>query len=129
MHICVKALRDSSWRAFLHSKEVITMRKNELHTEYHDFYEYFGNTEFERIRKQGDRTIRHDWLIFDSDNEAIDYYAKKSGVKLSCHHLRHTMATQMLNADTDLVTIQTLLDHSRITTTEWYSRVHSAKAR
>ena len=28
------------------------MRKNELHTEYHDFYEYFGNTEIERIRKQ-----------------------------------------------------------------------------
>jgi site-specific recombinase XerD len=59
----------------------------------------------------------------------MEYYAKKSGVKLSCHHLRHTMATQMLNADTDLVTIQTLLGHSRITTTERYSKVHNAKAR
>jgi len=59
----------------------------------------------------------------------MEYYAKKSGVKLSCHHLRHTMATQMLNADTDLVTIQTLLGHSRITTTERYGKVHNAKAR
>ncbi len=59
----------------------------------------------------------------------MEYYAKKIGVKLSCHHLRHTMATQMLNADTDLVTIQTLLGHSRITTTERYSKVHNAKAR
>ena len=39
------------------------------------------------------------------------------------------MATQMLNADGDLVTIQTLLGHSRITTTERYSKVHNAKAR
>ena len=44
-------------------------------------------------------------------------------------NLRHTMATQMLNADGDLVTIQALLGHSRITTTERYSKVHNAKAR
>ena len=59
----------------------------------------------------------------------MEYYAHKSGVRASCHHLRHTMATQMLNADGDLVTIQTLLGHSRITTTERYSKVHNAKAR
>ena len=59
----------------------------------------------------------------------MEYYASKSGVKISCHRLRHTMATQMLNADTDLVTIQVLLGHSNITTTERYSKVHNAKAR
>jgi site-specific recombinase XerD len=59
----------------------------------------------------------------------MEYYAHKSGVRISCHHLRHTMATQMLNADGDLVTIQTLLGHSRITTTERYSKVHNAKAK
>jgi site-specific recombinase XerD len=59
----------------------------------------------------------------------MEYYTHKSCVKASCHHLRHTMATQMLNADGDLVTIQTLLGHSRITTTERYSKVHNAKAR
>lgn len=59
----------------------------------------------------------------------MEYYAHKSGVRASCHRLRHTMATQMLNADGDLVTIQALLGHSRITTTERYSKVHNAKAR
>ena len=59
----------------------------------------------------------------------MQYYARKSGVRTSCHHLRHTMATQMLNADGDLVTIQTLLGHSRITTTERYSKLHNAKVR
>ena len=55
------------------------MRKNELHTEYHDFYEYFGNTEIERIRKQGEKTIRHDWLIFNSTDEAMDYFNERCG--------------------------------------------------
>ena len=29
----------------------------------------------------------------------MEYYAKRAGLKVSCHCLRHTMATQMLNAD------------------------------
>ena len=40
------------------------MRKHELYTDYHDYFEYFGNNEIERIRKQGEKTIRHDWIIF-----------------------------------------------------------------
>ena len=38
------------------------MRKHELYTDYHDHFEYFGNTEIERIRIQGEKTIRHDWI-------------------------------------------------------------------
>ena len=57
----------------------------------------------------------------------MEYYAKKSGVKISCHRLRHTMATQLVNVDTNLVTIQSLLGHSNITTTERYSKIHSTK--
>ena len=53
--------------------------------------------------------------------------AKKSGVKISCHRLRHTMATQMVNVDANLVTIQSLLGHSNITTTERYSKIHNSK--
>jgi site-specific recombinase XerD len=57
----------------------------------------------------------------------MEYYAKKAGLKVSCHHLRHTMATQMLNADADLVTIQDILGHSRIKTTQRYSKVSNLK--
>jgi len=57
----------------------------------------------------------------------IEYYARKSGISVSCHSLRHTMATQLLNADAPLSSIQDLLGHSHITTTQRYCRVANLK--
>jgi hypothetical protein len=57
----------------------------------------------------------------------MEYYARKSGLNVSCHRLRHTMATQLLNADADLATIQDLLGHGQITTTQRYCRVANLK--
>jgi site-specific recombinase XerD len=57
----------------------------------------------------------------------IEYYAGKAGLKVTCHQLRHTMATQLLNADADLVTIQDLLGHTRIKTTQRYCKVSNLK--
>ena len=57
----------------------------------------------------------------------IEYYARKSRLNVSCHQLRHTMATQLLNADAALVTIQDLLGHGQITTTQRYCRVSNLK--
>jgi len=57
----------------------------------------------------------------------IEVYARKSGLNVSCHQLRHTLATQLLNADADLATIQDLLGHGQITTTQRYCRVANLK--
>jgi len=59
----------------------------------------------------------------------MEYYAKKTGLKMSCHHLRHTMATQLLNADAQVESIQDLLGHNWITTTERYCKVSNMKVK
>jgi len=59
----------------------------------------------------------------------IEYYAKKSGVTVCCHRLRHTMATQLLNADAEVETIQDLLGHNWITTTQRYCKVSNVKVK
>ena len=57
----------------------------------------------------------------------IEYYAKKTRVKVSCHRLRHTMATQLLNAEAEVETIQDLLGHNWITTTQRYCKISNLK--
>jgi site-specific recombinase XerD len=57
----------------------------------------------------------------------IEYYAKKTRINVSCHRLRHTMATQLLNAEAEVETIQDLLGHNWITTTQRYCRVSNIK--
>ena len=59
----------------------------------------------------------------------MEYYARKARVKVSCHHLRHTMATQMLNADARVATIQDLLGHSLVATTQRYCKISNLKVK
>ena len=55
------------------------MRKHELYPDYHDFFEYFGNTEIERIRMKSQKTVRRDWIVFDLIEEAMKYFNNKCG--------------------------------------------------
>ena len=72
-------------------------------------------------------TYRNQPLSVRGIQKRMEYYAKKTGFRVSCHQLRHTMATQMLNADAELVTIQDLLGHRWITTTQRYCRISNRK--
>ena len=49
---------------------------------------------------------------------------KRVGVKVYPHKLRHTHATQLLNAGCRVTTIQKLLGHQRLNSTMIYARVH-----
>ena len=57
----------------------------------------------------------------------MEYYVRRANLKASCHQLRHTMATQLLNADVGLSTVQDLLGHSNVKTAERYCRVCNLK--
>jgi len=50
------------------------MRTQEISREYQDHFEYFGNTEIEPIRMQGEKVIRHDWIMFDTVDEAMEFF-------------------------------------------------------
>jgi site-specific recombinase XerD len=49
---------------------------------------------------------------------------ERVGVKVTPHMLRHTFATQLLNADCPVTTIQMLLGHQRLQSTLVYARLH-----
>jgi len=66
-------------------------------------------------------------LSVRSIQKRMESYTRKCKLNVSCHRLRHTMATQLLNADAHLATIQDLLGHGRITTTQRYCWVANLK--
>ena len=44
------------------------------HTDFQDHYEYHGSTTIERTRKKEGLTVWRDWIIFDSVEEASQYF-------------------------------------------------------
>lgn len=51
-------------------------------------------------------------------------YGKAVQVRVTPHQLRHTLATRLVNAGMDIVSIQRLLGHEKLTTTMVYACVH-----
>lgn len=80
------------------------------------------------VRGQGETEhvflYRHRPVCKDLIRARIRAAGERTGVKVTPHRLRHTCATQLLNAGCRVTSIQKLLGHRRIDSTLIYARVH-----
>lgn len=67
---------------------------------------------------------RHRPLNKDFIRGRLKASGERTGVKVTPHRLRHTFATQLLNAGCRVTTIQALLGHRHLNTTLTYARIH-----
>lgn len=57
----------------------------------------------------------------------MERYAKAAGISASCHSLRHTFASNLLEHGAEVVTIRDFLGHSQLASSERYAKLSSQK--
>lgn len=130
-NLTMGALDFRRFQIFIHNgkgnKDRVVYMSTDTHKALVNYLEVRGPSRVKKVFLVEKGTCKGKPISVRGIQKRIEYYAKKSGLKVSCHQLRHTMATQLLNADADLVTIQDLLGHSRIKTTQRYCKVSNLK--
>jgi site-specific recombinase XerD len=71
----------------------------------------------------------HRPLSITAVQKKMERYAKAAGLKVSCHWLRHTFASNLLEHGTEIVTIKEFLGHASIASSERYARVSNQKVK
>src|SRR5712691_2842381 len=66
-------------------------------------------------------------LSITAVQKKMERYAKAAGIKTSCHGLRHTFASNLLEHGAEVVTIRDFLGHSQIASSERYAKISSQK--
>ncbi|MBL8058642.1 MAG: tyrosine-type recombinase/integrase, partial [Anaerolineales bacterium] len=62
-------------------------------------------------------------LSISGVQKRLGAYCRQAGIRMSCHQLRHTFGRHLVEARVPITTIQQLLGHVRLRTTETYLHV------
>jgi len=61
------------------SRMVLLMTKHEYYRDYYDRFEYHGNTPIEFVRKHFGAMLKHDGIIFNTIEEATEFFNECCG--------------------------------------------------
>jgi integrase/recombinase XerD len=59
----------------------------------------------------------------------MERYAKAAGIKASCHSLRHTFASNLLEEGAEVIAIKELLGHTSMESSERYAKLSNQRVK
>ena len=68
-------------------------------------------------------------LSVNAIQKKMQRLAKAAGIEASCHRLRHTFASSLLENGAELVSVKELLGHAKVGTSERYARVSNQRVK